>query len=224
MTTQRWIFWHYRHSVSALHTSTRPVNKDSYNTTLCYSLHFRNLPVVLRDVFWDAIAPTLMVLAGVALVGLTAHRIKGMLYPPGPAELHKKAMLILQISFNRRACKKASDILWKAVQQDPSYAPAVLSLAALYIYKLQDGKAAVNLLDATVLRDEATTLDAAPCKTDARCLMLDAQALLAGQGHMLQSDVRQYEFLSLSYVVNSSSNSQASTGVGLNATGSKKER
>jgi hypothetical protein len=184
------------------------------------------LPATLQQICWDAVVPCLTALACATLVGLVAHRIHRILYPPGPGELHKEAVLLLlqssssqkQSSQRRaRAClQQAVDVLLTAIQQDPSYAPAIVSLAALYIYKLHNGRAAIQLLETTLLRAAAdgnnnntVTTDAAMHVTDAQSLLLDAQALLAGQGHMIQTEIRQDEFLSLSYAISSSSSAQA---------------
>lgn len=113
------------------------------------------------------------------------------------------------------------------------YAPAILSLAALYIYKLSDGKSAVALLESTLLSNTFTKTPIGGPKTvlpapttdgtttqnenvssttfcfivaDAQSLLLDAQAVIAGHGNMIQTDLRQDEFLSLSYCESCGSN------------------
>lgn len=106
-----------------------------------------------------------------------------------------------------------------SLQDSPSqyvyYAPAVLSLAALYIYTLHDGASAVQLLESTLLRRPSAasagcaatsegSVVAAHNVADAKSLLFDAQALLAGHGHMIQAEIRRDEFLSLSYCCSSS--------------------
>jgi hypothetical protein len=105
-------------------------------------------------------------------------------------------------------------LLTNALQQDPTYLPARLSLAALYVYRLNDGHAALRVLqELTALTTKTTTTatttteeeehgdgDGAaqvPTQTQAqvRGLTLDAQAVIAGQGHMVQGMLQEDWYL-----------------------------
>lgn len=215
-----------------------------------------NLPALSYQVFWAFVAPGLSVLALLAAVGTAAYRVKLILYPSGPSELHSRAMTLLQQQQQQYQQKspvttKKKGPFWKSSKQpyqqvisllqtaaiEHKYAPALLSLAALYIYKLHDGKAAIQLLKSSssflLSPSTGTNQNSNDCKhythahADAQSLLLDAQALLAGHGDMNQSDIRADEFLSLSYCVTSSvraSNSASTTPAPATLEDSKKMR
>jgi hypothetical protein len=81
----------------------------------------------------------------------------------------------------------------------PYYAPAILSLAALYVYRLGDGNSAVQLLESTLLSPIMSCHISKNDLQDARSILLDARAVLAGQGQMIQHELRETEYLALSY-------------------------
>lgn len=177
--------------------------------------HLENLQAALLELFWNIVFPTAVILAVIAVAGLIAKRIKRIVYPPSAAELHKEALLALQASYSgvkyqRAAQRQAELVLKQAIRRDATYLPAVLSLAALYIYRKSNWKAAISLLETTTSNSTGAKNNA-----DVQSLLLDARALQAGHIHMIQSEIRDYEFLSVSFA------DTCSSSVGMNSSSSK---
>jgi hypothetical protein len=111
----------------------------------------------------------------------------------------------------------------------PYYAPAILSLAALYVYRLGDGNSAVQLLESTLLSPKVSSAACHVSKNDlqdARSILLDARAVLAGQGQMIQRDLRETEYLALSYCESSavSAKSSGKSAASINSGGAVKKK
>ena len=103
-------------------------------------------------------------------------------------DLHYQALQCVQCT-KRKDQKQVETLLKKAVQKDPSYLPAQLSLAAWYLYRLNQTQAAMDLL---------SNMDSSQGPVQA--LLLDAQAIQQGQGHMVQTAMQCDEYLSRSFV------------------------
>jgi len=153
------------------------------------------LPTVLEDLVWSVGVPLATGLAIAAVVGIILTKLKRLLFPPSAAELHREALQTLSSSTTssstknqQRSERQAERLLGRALQRDAHYQPAVWSLAALYIYRQRNGHKAVQLLRST------TNQQKDPVVTG---LLLDAQAVIAGQYQMIQSELREAEFLSL---------------------------
>jgi len=183
------------------------------------------LPAALQEIFWNTVAPIAVIFVVLGITALIAKRIKRILYPPSSLELHKEALLALQtyrsVKQRKAAQKQAETLLRQAINQDPSYLPAILSLAAMYIYRQQNANAAIQLL----LMHETNTSNV-DNNDDVKSLLLDAQAMQAGQGNMIQTELRDYEFLSLSYycAANKTLNTSSSSAVMYDADDSKKKQ
>jgi predicted Zn-dependent protease len=157
-----------------------------------FSAHMANLPAVLQDFFWNAVLPVALGLAVLAVLGSIVRKVKRIVYPPNSMELHKEALNILQSAGykkqNKWAERQAIILLQKAVEQDPRYEPATWSLAALYLYRLNDPKSAIPLLSSS------------SSSSQSQSILLDAKAMADGQHQMIQAELRQTEFLSISCV------------------------
>jgi len=114
--------------------------------------------------------------------------------PPSAKEYHRQALeTLVMIDAQRDAQKYKKDLskverlLWRAIQRDPQWKPAFLSLAALYIYKLELPQAALKVLSHET------------CQKDAEfdSLRMDAQAMVSGNGSMVQGLLGQDEYLSM---------------------------
>jgi len=162
------------------------------------------LPAVLEELLYAVVLPVGAGLLVAACIGILLTRLKRIVFPPNAAELHKEALqalLMTQYSPSVKSTKaeqQAEQLLWKALQKDPSYEPAVLSLAALYVYRQRNGKKATQLLRnmMDIANNTPNKKDADPLITG---LLLDAQAVEAGQYQMVQAELREAEFLQLSF-------------------------
>jgi hypothetical protein len=159
-----------------------------------------NLPAVVNDFFWNAFLPAALVLAALAVFGSIVRKIKRIIYPPNSMELHKEALIILQSSSagstsntkqKQWAERQAKLLLHQAVEQDPRYEPAIWTLVALYLYRFQDPKSAIQLLSKSSFSSQSS---------QSQSLLLDAKVMADGQHQMIQAELRQMEFLSVSCV------------------------
>lgn len=99
-----------------------------------------------------------------------------------------------------------------AVNGNYYYAPAILSLAALYVYLLEDGASAVELLESTLLSAGKQKNVVPVARTDwqdAHNIWLDAMATMKGRGHTITREWRQETFLTRSFCESLSDSSTA---------------
>lgn len=163
----------------------------------------------LQASVYTVIVPGIAVLVLVTVMVFGVWRIKRKLYPLTAAELHRRALLRLmkQEQQQQQKQQRAEDsskkknqyqqvlqLLTKAIEQDPTYLPARLSLAALYIYRLSDGLAAAQILHQNEIADghEHSVAE----EEQVQGLLLDAQAIISGQGHMVQAALQEDRYLS----------------------------
>ena len=166
----------------------------------------RGLPAFFADFFWSTAVPIAAGLLLSAAIGWLFRCIWRILFPPSPAELHEEALRLLQQqppalrSASAHHLRRAEALLRKAAFGNGKkgcrncYAPAVVSLAALQIYRRGDGVAALKLLEG-IVPDNGEDLS----PVILRGLELDARAAAAGQYQMIQCELRESEFLSVAF-------------------------
>jgi hypothetical protein len=177
--------------------SGRPVKGLPYavqNISVQLSVTVDDLLKTLRASIWTVIVPGVIVLVVITVLMTLAWRIQKMIFPPTAADLHRQALLLLmqqeqQPDSKKQKYQQVLELLTKALQQDPTHLPARLSLIALYTYRLSDGQSAIRELQE--LREEHG--DIATAQTQG--LLFDAQAIISGQGHMMQAALQEDRYL-----------------------------
>jgi hypothetical protein len=154
---------------------------------------FRDLPAALNELWWSIGWPGVICLATAAFLGVAILRIK-RLYFMTAVELHREALVLL--GDDKGSLKDAEQLLRRAVQQK-NYIPARTSLAALYTYRLGRPDDALKLLSP---HGGVSPSSLSPALSqDEKGIQLDAQAIKAGNGHMILAEIQALEFLSLAY-------------------------
>jgi hypothetical protein len=167
------------------------------NISVQLSVTVDDLLKTLRASIWTVIVPGVIVFVVITVLMTLAWRIQKMMRPPTAADLHRQALLLLmkqeqqkqQPDSKKQQYQQVLELLTKALQQDPTHLPARLSLIALYVYRLSDGHSAVRELQE--LREEHG--DIATAQTQG--LLFDAQAIISGQGHMMQAALQEDRYL-----------------------------
>lgn len=151
--------------------------------------HLHELPNLLADVFTTFILPFLLLLASLALVSLLVLRLKRILIPPTPGEMHVEALLALQRKHQPKDTTATSLAhMQRCLQTHPEYVPLRLSLAALLLYRMGAAEQALAVLRPVQDRNVAQSL------------ILDAKALKGGcSTSMIQTPLREEEYLSPSF-------------------------
>jgi hypothetical protein len=179
-------------------TATKGLPYAMQNISVQLSIAVEEWLETLRASVWTVIVPGVIILVIITVMVTVAWRIKKRMYPPTAAELHRQALLLLQKQEQQSVtCKQDQqqqnqqvlDLLTKALQQDPTWLPARLSLIAFYLYRLSDGHSSMKALKE--LRDEHGDM----AQVQTRGLTLDAQAMVAGQGHMVQGALQEDRYL-----------------------------
>jgi hypothetical protein len=118
-------------------------------------------------------------------------RIKRM-YFMTPAELHREALTVLASQTTTSTTgvmnKEVEQLLLRAIKDN--YIPARKSLAALYTYRLNRPDDALRLL---------SDIPFSSLRSDGQGIQMDAKAVKAGNGHMIQAELQALEFLSVAY-------------------------
>lgn len=139
--------------------------------------HLRNLPPVLEDLWKTLVRPAIYWLLVSLVVGAVLLKIKRLLFPPTPYELHKEAL----IKFRQdKSPKRSIALLQQAADSD--YWPAAHSLAAIYIYRLKQAQPALRVLKPY-------------SGPEVESLRFDARAVLSGNHQMIVSELREQEYL-----------------------------
>jgi hypothetical protein len=188
------------------HGPGRPVKGLPYavqNISVQLSVAVENVIAYLQASIWTLLVPALIVLVMITMIMTVVWRIQKIMCPPTAAELHRQALLLLMKqeqqtqqqsdSSKREPYQQVLQLLTKALQQDPTYLPARLSLIALHVYRLFDGHAAVRELQ-KLLDEQHGTMDIATT-AQTQGLLLDAQAMISGQGHMVQVALQEDRYL-----------------------------
>ena len=142
--------------------------------------------IVLLDFIVPAAIAVL--LCGLGLYVLRA--IFRIILPPSAQSLHKEALIKLE----KGQEKQAEKLLNQAIARSKStYSPAVLSLAALYVYRRDDPKKSIQVLDRA---NEVTGRKTKNEPTEFHSVRRDAEAILQGNRNMVLVPVAESEFLS----------------------------
>jgi tetratricopeptide (TPR) repeat protein len=181
------------------------------------------LPALATDLFWNIFLPLIVtvLLSGVTLkIGLVVY---SFIYPPTASELHKEALKLLETtrrpddikngssnaSNSRKARammqaiqqseQQAEAILRRAMKRDPTYEPAVLSLAALYAYRQRKPQEALRVLEPFQSKNNKMTTTGS-CTLHLAALdavRQDAQAMVQGHDNMVQTELAEAEYLTM---------------------------
>jgi tetratricopeptide (TPR) repeat protein len=109
--------------------------------------------------------------------------LKKLIFPPNAKELHRSALGVLHHNKRRKRdeealYKEAEALLRRAIDKDESYFPAYLSLASLYIYRMQQADKAMEVLN--IAKDVGPITKVQP-------LLMDAKALKQGDLQMVKA-------------------------------------
>ena len=164
--------------------SSKPIGLAYAVREIAFYVHEIYQEIDIREILYHLVLPfivTLLIAAG----SLQLLRLfKRYLFPPSVCELHREALLLYQSHQYRESERTLQTILKK----DPTYTPARLSLAALYLYAMMDLKKANDILQNSS-RSESSS--------EFKPLQLDLQALQQGQEHMVHFVLRRDEYLSV---------------------------
>ncbi|KAL7567415.1 hypothetical protein ACA910_021378 [Epithemia clementina (nom. ined.)] len=101
--------------------------------------------------------------------------------------------LVMQQREKERA-EKYAETKWKqALQRDPTYGPAMVSLAAMYLYRQDEPKKALELIRSPSVR----RIQKQESKRNLQAIQADAQALQQGHKSMIQSELAETEYLTV---------------------------
>lgn len=140
-------------------------------------------------VLLDFVVPAALalLLGGLGLYILRA--IFRFVFPPSAESLHKEAL----VKLNRGKERQAEQLMHQAVARSHStYSPAVLSLAALFCYRREEPKKAIEVLDAA---NEATSRKQGAEPKSFTSVRRDAEAFLSGNKNMVLVPVAESEYL-----------------------------
>lgn len=139
------------------------------------------------------LVPVIVTLLSVATLLQILVLLRRLLYPPTADQLHVQALQALQDGprSSSKSVERAKDLLHQALLKDPEYTPARYSLAALYIYRLSNGPAALAVLS----DDDAAAADNDDSDADWQSLCLDARAVASGNKSMVHSELQEEKYL-----------------------------
>lgn len=142
--------------------------------------------IVLLDFVVPAVVAVLLCGLGLYLIRF----IFRVIFPPSAQSLHQGALQKLQLGNEKQAEKM---LVQAVVRSKSTYDPAVLSLAALYVYRQDNPKKAIGVLDsANGVNFRKTSKEPA----EFRAVRRDAEAILQGNKNMVLIPVAESEFLS----------------------------
>lgn len=160
------------------------------------SEELQHLPDFLAELSRDVLLPLAGALLTLYVVLFIARYTYRVVVPPTAPELHYQALEALQ---SPKQVNEAVSLLWNAVTTDPLYEPAFMSLIAVYIYRLRQPHVAMKLLE-TLPSTNSQTTTASP---EWQALRSDAEAMISGDSHMVQSVVGESNHLSITTAMRS---------------------
>jgi hypothetical protein len=125
-------------------------------------------------------------------------------------DLHEEALRIYQRSNNPKKSTTAN-VLEEAIARDPTYRPAYLSLAALYLYPRDDSKYQKQRRPDLALQVLERCKEYCGMDGSIRALELDAIVIQQGEEHMIQDVLMQAEYLSRAFVKAANKTNKIST-------------
>jgi len=173
--------------------------------------------VMLHWLVWDVAVPIMAVLLSLACIFYICQKIYRWWCPYSAEELHQQALLTLQPTIRsgqrntkeaKRAEKQAEGLWQKALDRDPDNTSAWVSLSALYVYRKEEPKKALDLLKSykqnsfrqpkskvTVMDNPQEPLVERELNEELKAIEEDAEALQQGHKSMVQSDLAENEHL-----------------------------
>lgn len=151
----------------------------------------KHLPAFFHKLSHDLLLPAVYTLLCLYVLAILYNIAEKRLRPKTAQELHHQALQLLQSTRRNRNPKsdaQAVALLWEALDVDPTYTPAIQTLAAYYIYRQPNPSAALKIL---CMASKTSHLDR---------LRADAQALASNNSTMVQADFGEDEYLSLKSV------------------------
>jgi len=147
---------------------------------------FYDLMEVFRSVGQNLLFPLVMSILTIISLTKIGSALKRRISPPPPHVLHHEAKLLY-----RKGYRKAALQQWKLLTD---YAPAYLSRAAHFIYV--DGRVQEGL---DVLQEARSHKVPRMPKRRREALQMDAEAILSGNGHMvdMNAPVAKQEYLGI---------------------------
>ncbi len=150
-----------------------------------------------HQLFWSALLPVLLVTTTLCFV-LRFYLWIRLRWFASARELHHEALCAYQQQSTKKSTRKVHNLLHRAIQRDPTYQPAYLSLAASYLYPVnypstqRDPDQALQVLE--------------QCRRNTkggddiiRALELDCQVVESGQDHMILDALRQSAYLNRAF-------------------------
>lgn len=144
-----------------------------------------NFPEFAASVLRSCILPAVEILLILLILSKLCSKAYRYFYPPSAKELYREALTI----YNQQAnVKRTEQLLWEAIQQSPEWKPALLSLIALYVYRLEQPHQALKILDG---------YDVCRHDPEFQPLRTDAKAMLESNHHMVHKLLGEDAYLSL---------------------------
>lgn len=153
-----------------------------------------------QQLFWSAMLPVVLTLTTLAF-GLKFYLWLRLRFFSSARELHHEALCVYQLQKNNTKKKQSTvhHLLQRAIQRDPTYQPAYLSLAACYLYPPFSNKRDADRALEVLTRCRSHTRGS---EEIIRALMLDCQAIQSGQEQMILDILRQDEYLNRAFAMN----------------------
>lgn len=160
-----------------------------------------------QQLFRSAVLPVFLTMTTLAFV-LQFYLWLRLRWFSTAQELHHEALCVYQQQQTKKSIRKVHNLLQRAIQRDPTYQPAYLSLAASYLYppdyssKQRDPERALQVLSQCRRNTEGG-------EEIIRALILDCQAIQSGQEQMVLDTLRQDEYLNRAFAKKRCSKSSA---------------
>jgi hypothetical protein len=161
----------------------------------------KNFPEFAAAFVRTVVAPGAALVFGLVILVQSSKKMHRYLNPPSAKELYLEALQLYNSNSrsSRSKLRRAEQLLWEAIRRDPNWKPAMLSLVALYIYRLEQPQAALRLLDDF---ERSTASNRPPERSgdddpDFAALRQDAKAMLESNHHMVHKLLGEDEYLSL---------------------------
>ena len=143
----------------------------------------------LLIILLDFVVPAVLALLLCGLGLYTVRAIIRLIFPPSAKSMHEEALVKLTKGHE----KQAEKLLRQAVaRSNATYSPAVLSLAALFCYRREEPKKAIEVLDSA---NEATSRKQSSEPKSFTSVRRDAEAILSGNKNMVLIPVAETEYL-----------------------------
>jgi hypothetical protein len=161
----------------------------------------RHFPEFAAAFLRTVLAPCAVTVVGMVVTVHFCKKTYRYLYPPSAKDLYMEALNLYNTtshsSSRSTAVTKTEQLLWEAIRRDPTWKPPMLSLVALYVYRLERPHAALKLMDGFNDTDGGGRGLSPNDDRDFALLRQDAQALVESNHHMVKKLLGEDEYLSL---------------------------